>query len=133
VDTEDAKASLADADLVPCLQAAFNEAKEVRDACLAAEIPVLLDRGDCCGQSGVGVGVGCGCAPKLQLLARAEDLPRVRDLLHDRWRELALREGTVDEDAPAVPTLGDEPPCPACGTAAPLVGGACVDCGLQLE
>jgi hypothetical protein len=127
VDTEDAKASLADAELVPCLQAAFNEAKEVRDACLAAEIPVLLDRGDCCGQG------GCGCAPKLQLLARAEDLPRVRDLLHDRWRELAVREGTVDEDAPAVPTLGDEPPCPACGTAAPLVGGACVDCGLQLE
>jgi hypothetical protein len=127
VDTEDAKASLADADLVPCLQAAFNEAKEVRDACLAAEIPVLLDRGDCCGKG------GCGCAPKLQLLARAEDLPRVRDLLHDRWRELALREGTVDEDAPSVPTLGEEPPCPACGTAAPLVSGACVDCGLQLE
>lgn len=26
----------------------------------------------------------------------------------------------------------DEPPCPACGTAAPLVDGACSDCGLQL-
>jgi predicted amidophosphoribosyltransferase len=24
-------------------------------------------------------------------------------------------------------------PCPACGTAAPLEGGACSDCGLQLE
>lgn len=27
----------------------------------------------------------------------------------------------------------DEPPCPACGTSAPLVEGACSDCGLQLE
>ena len=25
-----------------------------------------------------------------------------------------------------------EPPCPCCGTAAPLVSGACSDCGLQL-
>ena len=29
--------------------------------------------------------------------------------------------------------ISDEPPCPACGTAAPLVDGACSDCGLQLE
>lgn len=28
---------------------------------------------------------------------------------------------------------GDELPCPACGHAAPLVEGACADCGLQLE
>jgi len=27
----------------------------------------------------------------------------------------------------------DELPCPACGTAAPLVDGACSDCGLSLE
>jgi hypothetical protein len=26
-----------------------------------------------------------------------------------------------------------DPPCPACGTVAPLVAGACSDCGLQLE
>ena len=32
----------------------------------------------------------------------------------------------VDPDA-------EHPPCPACGTAAPLVRGACSDCGLQLE
>ena len=25
-----------------------------------------------------------------------------------------------------------EPPCPCCGTEAPLVNGACSDCGLQL-
>jgi hypothetical protein len=27
----------------------------------------------------------------------------------------------------------EHPPCPACGTAAALVEGACSDCGLQLE
>ena len=29
--------------------------------------------------------------------------------------------------------LVGDPPCPACGTAAPLVEGACSDCGLQLD
>ena len=29
-------------------------------------------------------------------------------------------------------TLLDQPPCPACGTIAALVEGACSDCGLQL-
>ena len=48
------------------------------------------------------------------------------------WRDELAREGlapvelTVAEDA-------EHPPCPACGTAAPLVDGACSDCGLQLE
>lgn len=28
---------------------------------------------------------------------------------------------------------GEELPCPACGTAAPLVDGCCSDCGLNLE
>ncbi len=130
MDTEDAEGALAEAELVPCLQATFAEAKELRDACLAAEIPVLLDRGGCCGQKGA----GCGCAPKLQLFARAEDLPRVRDLMQERWIELARREGTVGDDHPALAApAGEELPCPACGTAAPLVQGACTDCGLQLE
>jgi hypothetical protein len=124
---DEAEGTLADAELVPCLEAPLPEAKQLRDACLQAEIPVLLDRGGCCGKS------GCGCAPKLALFARAEDVPRVSRLMHDRWREMALREGTVDLDHPAVAPSGEDPPCPACGTAAPLVGGQCSDCGLQLE
>ncbi|MBC8132004.1 MAG: hypothetical protein H7X95_03410 [Deltaproteobacteria bacterium] len=128
MNTEDAIGALGEAELVPCLEAPLPEAKQLRDACLEAEIPVLLDRGACCGKG------GCGCAPKLQLFARPEDLSRVTQLLHERWREMALREGTVNADHPAVaPGDGAEAPCPACGTAAPLVGGACSDCGLQLE
>ena len=44
---------------------------------------------------------------------------------------MLAREGTT----PVTPVTceGDELPCPACGTAAPLVAGACSDCGLQLE
>src|SRR3982751_934538 len=113
---------LADAETISCLQAPLLEAKELREACLAADIPVLLSRGACCGSG------GCGCAPKLALHARAEDVPRVARLVHDRWRELALREGTVDEDHAAVATPdATEAPCPACGTAAPLANGACTD------
>lgn len=128
MELDDAEALLAETETVPCLQASLQEAKELREACLAAEIPVLLARGACCGSS------GCGCAPKIALHARAEDVPRVARVAQNRWREMALREGTIDERHTAVASpVGSEAPCPACGTAAPLVGGACADCGLQLE
>lgn len=127
---DDAERALADAELVLCLQASLGDAKELRDACLQADIPVLLDRGDCCGKG------GCGCAPKIDLLARSEDVPLVSRLLEDRWRALALREGTIDAGHSAVavpaPADADSTPCPACGTVGPLADGACGDCGLQL-
>jgi hypothetical protein len=130
MDLDDAERALADAELVLCLQASLSDAKEVRDACLEADIPVLLDRGSCCGKG------GCGCAPKIDLLARTEDVPRVARLLDDRWRALALREGTIDagHSAVAVPETADADAiaCPACGTVGPLAAGACADCGLQL-
>jgi hypothetical protein len=136
MDAEEVEQELADAELVTCLQVPIGEAKQLRDECLAADIPVLLDRGACCGSG------GCGCAPKLELRARPEDLARVTRLLQDRWRELLRREGTLPADhldaSPRVAALAapdgeaGDPPCPACGTAAPLVSGACSDCGLQL-
>jgi len=130
MDVDDAERALADAELVLCLQAPLSDAKEVRDACLEAEIPVLLDRGNCCGQG------GCGCAPEIDLLARSEDVPLVARLLQDRWRALALREGTIDASHSAVALSAhvdaDAVPCPACGTVGPLAAGACADCGLQL-
>ncbi len=51
--------------------------------------------------------------------------------------DLVAREGSLDQ-APAMAQVlpneqvDGELPCPACGTAAPLVDGACSDCGLQL-
>jgi len=132
MNVDEVEAALADAELMTCVQAPLGEAKRLRDACLASGIPVLLDRGGCCGQGGS----GCGCPPKMDLLARAEDVPRVGRLLHEQWRELALREGTMTSEHPSAappPAATDDPPCPACGTAAPLAAGACSDCGLQLE
>jgi hypothetical protein len=131
MNADEAEDALAEADLVACLQAPLADAKEIREACLSVDIPVLLDRPDACCGKGQG---GCGCAPKLQLMARPEDAPRIARLLQDRWRAMALDEGTVDADHPAVAVTGDgDAPCPACGAAAPLVEGACADCGLQLE
>jgi len=130
MNVDDAERALADAELVLCLQASLGDAKEVRDACLQADIPVVLDRGGCCGKG------GCGCAPKIDVLARSEDVPLVARLLEDRWRALALREGTIDERhsavARAAPEDADSVSCPACGTVGPLAEGACADCGLQL-
>jgi len=128
MELDDAERVLADAELELCLQAPLGDAKEVRDACLEADIPVVLDRGSCCGQG------GCGCAPKIDVLARSEDVPRVARLLQERWRALALREGLPNPRAGAAPAPAndDAVPCPACGTVGPLAAGACADCGLQL-
>jgi hypothetical protein len=131
MNAEEAEHALAEEiELVACLTAPLVEMKEIREACLAADIPVLLDRDDgCCGAGGG----KCGCAPKLQLLSRPQDAARVAALMRSLWRDMARREGTVDEHHPIVaePAEGD-PPCPACGTVAPLADGACADCGLQL-
>jgi hypothetical protein len=130
MDLDDAERALVDAELVVCVQGSLGDAKEARDACLQADIPALLDRSSCCGQG------GCGCAPKIDLLARSEDVPRIARLLQERWRALALREGTIDTSHPAVavpaPADAESVPCPACGTVGPLDAGACSDCGLQL-
>ena len=112
--------------LIPCLEAPIADAKEILAACTEADIAASLARGNCCGKS------GCGCAPKMQLLVAPQDVPRVATLLQSRWNALLEREG-VDLEAGDAPVDGEHPPCPACGTAAPLVEGACSDCGLQLE
>lgn len=55
-------------------------------------------------------------------------------LVRDDWRAQLAREGLAPvAAAPDAGAVGDHPPCPACGAAAPLVAGACADCGLQLE
>jgi predicted amidophosphoribosyltransferase len=53
-------------------------------------------------------------------------------VLRGEWAAALEREG-VAPVACAIDPDADEPPCPACGTQAPLVRGACADCGLQLE
>jgi hypothetical protein len=47
------------------------------------------------------------------------------------WRDNLTREGLAPVEVAA--TDAEHLPCPACGTAAALVDGACSDCGLQLE
>jgi hypothetical protein len=61
-------------------------------------------------------------------------MARFAGLLDGEWLAAVDREGlaspSINIDAVS---HGDEPPCPACGTAAPLIDGACSDCGLQLD
>jgi hypothetical protein len=54
--------------------------------------------------------------------------------LRSDWRNHLEREGLAPVELPAETDAESEHlPCPACGIAAPLVDGACSDCGLQLE
>ena len=129
---------LAENALVPCIEGAISNAREIERDLLAAEIPALLAKPPpkaCCS------GGGCACGAKVQVMVREEDLPKVAQLFRDAWMDALKREGTLEgvqlvpmnlDGAAAVEGAGD-PPCPACGTAAPLVEGACSDCGLQLD
>jgi len=55
--------------------------------------------------------------------------------MNAEWLALVEAEGTITRPPSALVPDEDsgELPCPACGTVAPLVEGACTDCGLQLE
>jgi len=54
--------------------------------------------------------------------------------LRDDWRSTLAREGLAPVAvAVAIADDAEHLPCPACGTAAALVDGACSDCGIQLE
>ncbi len=125
VTKDEALKQLQDAEVVPCISGGIADIKEVLDACLAAGIPAVLDRQEACGSHG-------GCAPRIDLCVRPDDLQKTMAMMHERWQSLLDQEGTLGDETAAGPE-SDDPPCPACGTAAPLVNGACKECGLQLE
>ena len=138
MDRSSADQLLSDSALVPCIEGAISYAREVERDLLEAEIPALLARPPskaCCG------GGGCGCAAKVQVMVREEDLPKIAQLFKAAWLEAVEREGTLEgaqrvpisDAGPGSEAAVGEPACPACGTAAPLVEGACSDCGLQLD
>ena len=114
---------LAEAEVVPVLEAPVADAKRLVERCLEADIPVVLGRDDHCTK---------GCSPKLILFARAEDAPRVGQLLNEAWRASVVSEGTVEgARAPvAVDPESDDLPCPACATIVPAAAAECPDCGL---
>lgn len=83
---------------------------------------------------------GCGCSAKVQVLVREGDVDKAQALMRDEWLEALKAEGTLKDGLPVAPSApadaaadSDDLTCPACGTRAPLVEGACSDCGLQLE
>jgi hypothetical protein len=125
---QEATQVLSDAELVPCAEMPLMDARRLVEACLGADVPALVHREACAKPN---------CSPKFQVLVRPEDGPRVAALMQQRWLDTIQREGLVpaapSAQALSVPAEDGEPPCPACGTAAPLVAGACTDCGLQLE
>lgn len=130
---EEADALLDEApERVPCLEGSVMEMRELMRACLAAGVPAMLGSDAHC--------EGGKCGPKAQLVIRPDDKEAVAQLLQNQWRQqvesLGVSLPTTPPNRGADLAAADESgelPCPACGTAAPLVEGACSDCGLQLE
>jgi hypothetical protein len=113
-------------DLVTAMAGTIPDMKVLRDRCLEAGIPALIG----C------PGGGRSCGPKTHLLIREAEMPRLSVLLRDEWHGELERQGLGRIDLAALNATAEaseHPPCPACGTAAALVDGACSDCGLQLE
>ncbi len=110
--------------LIKATSGSIPEMKALRDRCLAAGIPALVGPPPCGGKS---------CSTKAPLLIQESSIPALSEILHGEWNAHLEREGLPAIQLDFSDTAGDEPPCPACGTAAPLVNGACSDCGLRLE
>lgn len=138
MDRATAEKTLSDVDLVPCIEGALAQTRDLERALLEADIPVAMTakpKGACC--SG-----GCSCGGKFQLLVREDDVPKVQQFLAREWLDAVEREGLGGTQKLVSLKVGDALPegaadaplaCPACGCAAPLVEGACSDCGLVLE
>ena len=109
--------------LIPAMAGSIPEMKALRDRCLAAGIPALV---------GCPAGGGKSCGPKTHLLVEEAELARLGELLRADWRDDLAREGLAPVEV-VVTEDAEHLPCPACGTAAALLDGACSDCGLQLE
>jgi hypothetical protein len=126
LNSKEAEALLSDeAEVVVCAQGALADAKSLVESCLGAGIPAMISAKDCASGS---------CAPKLSVLVRSSDVEKVAQLMREEWMDTLEREGIAAVLSPEVSADENaDPPCPACGTAAPLVEGACSDCGLQLE
>ena len=117
---------LAEAPLLPYAKSSLPDGRAFVEQLLLRGFPALVRKQlDC--KSG-------SCGPAFEVLVREEDVPRIAALQRERWEESLAREGLAPRVAPGVEVgEAEEPPCPACGTAAPLVEGACSDCGLQLD
>lgn len=63
----------------------------------------------------------------MELLVQEHEVGAFAEMMRQDWVATLKREGA----AAPLPEDG-ELRCPACGSASPLVEGACADCGLQL-
>ena len=122
---DEAAAIIGDTPLITATAGSIPDMKVLRDKCLAAGIPVLIG---CPGGGG-------SCGPKTHLLVPEAELPRIAALFQADWASELERQGLapVRVVASELEDPDAELPCPACGTAAPLVDGACSDCGIMLE
>jgi hypothetical protein len=123
---KEAEKLLGDSELVPAIQAGIMEVKRMQTACLDAGIPALLGSDNHC---------KTGCAPKLMLLVREEDVPRLAQILRSEWVDQVKKGGTLEPRGAAGGEMDPEadPPCPACGAPGPLADdGTCNGCGLSL-
>jgi len=120
---KDAFDALHGQELIPLLEGNVDYVSELVERCIENDVPAMLGSSDKSHTYG-------------QLLIREEDGERVMGLLQNTWAEMVAAEGTI-EDVSVKQSgevgEGEELPCPACGTAAPLVQGACSDCGIVLE
>lgn len=117
------------ADLVVVSEGSLADTKRLADRVRALDIATWIGGQECCSKG--------GCGPKAALMVGPDDVPKVAALLRDDWVAALERESPGSAERLARlhgPEATDgELPCPACGTAGPLVSGACGDCGLQLE
>ncbi len=119
--------ALADVPKVPVLHAGIAACREIERALLDAGIPCYVEA-----ESEDADVLGAAGAMKVGVIVAEADLPRVGELLKQRFEELVEQEGVGSFNTEAIDLTAEEVQCPACGHTGALVDGACGDCGLFL-
>ena len=124
--TDSPRAALAGMATVAVVHAGIAACREVEAALLQAGVPCYVEA-----EAEEGEALAAG-ALKVGVIVAQSDLPRVGDIMKQRFEDLVKREGVGSFNVTAIDLDAAEVECPACGHRGALVAGACADCELFL-
>jgi len=118
--------ALAGKKTVAVIHASLQACREIERFLLQAGIPCTLATEN---EEGEALAAG---AMKIGVIVAEEDVPRVSEVMKQRFAALIAKEGVGSFNTEAIDVAADLVECPACGHKGPLNKGECSDCGLFL-
>jgi hypothetical protein len=120
------RAALEGVKKVAVVHAGIAACREIERALLDSGVPCYVEAD---AEEGEALAAG---AMKVGVIVAESDVPRVGDIMKQRFEDLVKKEGTGSFNVEAIDLSAAEIACPACGHRGALNNGACADCELFL-